>query len=120
MKKLLAIVGAALVSTPTLAASVIATPALKPPSGGSIHCYIANSSPTKDIQVQWSIDDFEGTDKFTATSTLNPLHNTMSGSNITTQSSCVVKVLKGSKANVRVTLAAHDGSGNIVTAVQGQ
>ncbi len=121
MKKLLFVVCTVLISAPTFAASVIATPALKPPSGGSIHCYISNSSSTKEIQVKWGVYDYEGAAQFPATSsTLLPLQNTRSGTPVTTQSACVVTVLKGSKANLRVSLAAHDSSGNIVAAVQGQ
>lgn len=120
MKKFLSVVCATLVSAPALAVSVIATPALRPPSGGSVFCYLSNSSATKDIQVKWSIYDYQGSEQFSATSTLKPLQNTRSGNAVTAQSTCVVTVLKGSKSNLRVSLAAHDSSGNMLAAVQGQ
>lgn len=121
MKKQLFLVCAALISAPTLAASVIATPALRAPSGGTVRCYIANSSPTKEIQVQWGIYASDGSSQFSATSTLGPLKNTSSSSNpIALQSACVVTVLKGSKSNLRVSLAALDNTGNIVAILPGQ
>lgn len=121
MKKLLFVVCAALISAPTLAASVIATPALRAPSGGTVRCYISNSSPTKEIQVEWGIYASDGSSQFSANSTLLPLHNSSSSSNpISLQSACVVTVLKGSKTNLRVSLAALDSSGNIVVILPGQ
>lgn len=121
MKKLLISICAALISAPAFAASVIATPALRAPIGGSLRCYISNSSLTKKIQVQWGIYAHDGSNQFSATSTLPPLNNTSSSSNpIAMQSACVVTVLKGSKTNLRVSLAVLDSSGNIITAVPGQ
>jgi hypothetical protein len=119
MKKIVIFLVAALAATPAIAGPV-ATPALKPPTGGQLHCLVANISATETMKVSWTIYSYDGTVMFgPIESTLGPHTNTYSGNSVTAQSTCVAKVLAGTRANLRVTLVANDSAGNVVTSVQG-
>lgn len=121
MRRSPSLLALALAATPALAASIIATPALRPPTGGGLRCNIANVSTTKTVEYEWTMYDFNGNAVFgPSNGTLQPLRNVRNGSPAPTiQSSCVVRVLSGGKSSLRVSLYAEDSGGNIVAAVNG-
>jgi hypothetical protein len=121
MRRLHVTLALTLAAAPAFAAAVIATPALRPPTGGGLRCHLANVSATKTVEFEWTMYDFNGNAVFgPSTSTLQPLRNVRNGSPVpSVQSSCVVRVLSGGKSNLRVSLYAENSSGDIVAAVGG-
>lgn len=121
MVKYLLILALALYAAPAAAGSVVATPALVPPAGGSLRCVVSNASDKKTITVEYTIYNFSGTSVIgTITSDLAPFENNRNGDPVSVQAACVAKVLKGGSKNLRLSLYAEDSSGNIVAAVNGQ
>jgi hypothetical protein len=111
----------ALATSPAWAGSSVATPALQPPTGGSLHCFVSNASPTKTIEVEWGLYDFDGDVVFgPITSTLSPLENTQNSNDVMIQAACVARVTKGGKSSLRIALTAEDSGGNVVAAVEGR
>ena len=107
---------------PALAGSLIVTPALSPPAGGSVSCLVANGSPTKEIEYTATIYEFNGDVAATSASAsvLSPNNNLRTDSGALAQGHCVVEVTSGPKSSVRVSLQVKDAAGNILAAVSGQ
>jgi hypothetical protein len=111
----------ALEAAPAWAGPAVATPALPAPPSGGLHCLISNASDTKTIEVEWGLYDHKGDAKWGPVLTeLEPLGNLYSGNGVNTQSTCVVRVLKGGKGNLRVSLTAEDSAGNIQAVAVGR
>ena len=104
----------------TLAASFIATPSLRAPTGGSVRCQVSNVSSTRTIQFVQTIHEFDGSAGFGPDSvTLKPNENA-SAEGFVTQGQCTVVVTSGSKQDVRVALEVLDATGKTLAAVNGQ
>jgi hypothetical protein len=111
----------ALEAAPAWAGPVVATPALPPPPSGGLHCLVSNASHTKTIEVEWGLYNYKGDAKWgPVVTTLEPLENTHSANGVNTQCSCVARVLKGGKGNLRVSLTAEDSAGNIQAVAVGR
>jgi hypothetical protein len=119
MAKYLFILAMALYAAPAMAGGVVATPALRPPSGGIVRCVISNASDKKPIEIEYALYDSDGDAVIGPnTWTVEPLENGATNP-VTAQAACIAKVLKGGSKSLRVSLHAEDSSGNIVAAVSG-
>jgi hypothetical protein len=107
-------------AVPARAGSLIVTPPLRPPAGGSVQCLVANASATKTVEYTATIYNFDGLVKASTSTTLEPNRNLTTIAGTITQGHCVVEVLRGGKKNVRVSLEMSDAGDNVLAAVPGQ
>ena len=120
MSRCAAIFVFALYATPALAGSVVATAALEPPPGGTIRCSITNVSDKKPITVEWTMYDAACVASFGPyTRVVEPFQSYWVNAGVPFTSSCVARVLRGGKKNLRLALWAEDLSGNMVAALTG-
>ena len=97
--------------------ATIVTPAIRPSSAGTLECWVVNSHPTKQLQVELEIRSFSGTVVESGSGPVVP-----NGANgITTDADtarfCVVRVTSGSRKNAIVSLVAFDGGVPVSTVV---
>lgn len=116
----LAIAAAALLAAPPArAVKPIVTPVLPPTAAGSLQCWVVNASETKTVEVEIEIRADDGGVDESGTATITPGASNVLGSLIDGSRYCVVRVTRGGRQNVRVSLVSVDG-GVSVSAVHGE
>jgi hypothetical protein len=110
---------ALLASPPAYAAKPIVTPVLPPTAAGSLQCWVVNASETKTVEVEIEIRAAAGTIDESGSATIGPGGSNALASMVDGSRYCVVRVTRGGKQNVRVSLVAIEG-GAPLAVVHGQ
>ena len=109
-----------LAASPAHAATTFITPGLHAPIGGSLQCRVVNGHATQTIEFALQIFAGDGDLLVEILDALEPL--TASPGFLANASArfCIVTLLKGSRAKIRVTVSIHDSSGDTLAALEGR
>lgn len=105
---------------PAAAATVIVTPALKPPFGGALQCHVVNGDAAKPLKYVRQIVGYDGDVVYNPAGiefNLPPLQSSYGETDEPKALFCTVTVTGGNKKMVRVTLVSVSGSGDVVAVV---
>jgi hypothetical protein len=120
-RSLLALSLTLLIASSAYAATIFITPALEPPNDGQLQCQVVNGHTTQAIEVVVQILDLNGTVVLNSVgnvTTLAPFDHYAASSGETGRY-CIVTLVHGPKAKVRVSVAVRTASGATLAALEG-
>lgn len=117
------LLASALMSTFTFAhvagaASLLATPYVDPPAGGSVHCTV-NNVGTKSVTVDVAAYNGAGGVAASTTQTVYPKEGLAMLVSSASSHFCAVTVVQGAKTSIRTAAEARNSGGDVVTTLPG-
>ena len=121
-RSLLALSLTLLIASSAHADTIFITPVLEPPTNGNFRCHVLNGSTTQTIEFVRQIFDVFGNvleNPQALHETQGPLEYSVTDTFNDWARYCIVRLLKGSKTKVRVTISITDSGGTTLATLEG-